>query len=134
MVFLLTAFVVAQVGDQKVFLPIALRDTSSRLGKQITVCLREEPESLYTFGNSGYGQGQILQAIYDGPIDSNTYSYQPIIVDKIPSLQDGDITIEVVTVVQGDKIVDAEGSVVSLQPGVMIVPSGYMQPIEYSWF
>jgi hypothetical protein len=29
----------------------------------------------------------VLEAIYDGPIDSTGFSYQPVILEKLPSWQ-----------------------------------------------
>jgi peptide/nickel transport system substrate-binding protein len=128
-IILLTSLAAAQDGDQKLYLPIVRRGESSK-ENALTICLRIEPGTLYVYGISP--SEEVLQSIYDGPIDTNSYSYQPIILEKIPSLQDGDIIIHSVTVDQDELIVDAQGSVVSLQPGVRYIPSGQWQPVEYS--
>ncbi|HEB64893.1 MAG TPA: hypothetical protein ENJ02_05055, partial [Chloroflexi bacterium] len=73
----------------------------------------------------------VLEAVFDGPIDARSFDYQPIILEKLPSLADGDAVIQQVTVKEGDKVVDANGSPAELAAGVMIVPSGAEDPIEY---
>jgi hypothetical protein len=43
----------------------------------------------------------VLSAIYDGPMDVTGYAYEPIILEKIPTLEDGDAQISPVTVNAG---------------------------------
>ena len=69
-------------------------------------------------------QSQILQAIYDGPIDERSFDYQAIILEKLPSLADGDAVLQTIPVTAGDKIVDASGEVAELAEGVLVKPSG----------
>ncbi|HEY4666896.1 MAG TPA: hypothetical protein VIH26_06295, partial [Anaerolineales bacterium] len=58
----------------------------------LIVCLGQEPESLYRYsaeylyGDSGRSAETVLQAIYDGPFDVRSYQYEPVILEKIPSL------------------------------------------------
>ena len=92
--------------------------------RTLTVCLGEEPASLYPFGNLSSAARSILAAIYDGPIDTNSYGYQPVILQKLPSLADGDAQISAVSVYVGDEVVDAGGLPVTLAPGVRVRPSG----------
>jgi len=66
----------------------------------------------------------IRQAIYDGPIDTVGYSYQPVILQKLPSLVDGDAVITAVSVEADAPIVDANGDVVKLTSGTRVRPSG----------
>jgi peptide/nickel transport system substrate-binding protein len=70
----------------------------------------------------------IQQAVYDGAagggIDNRTYSYQPIILEKLPSLDDGDAVINAVTVQAGDMIVDNDGNPAELEEGMMLRPAG----------
>jgi peptide/nickel transport system substrate-binding protein len=90
----------------------------------LTVCLREEPASLYPFGNLTSAARSILASIYDGPIDSNSYGYQAVILQKLPSLADGDALISPVSVYVGDEVVDANDLPATLAPGVRVRPSG----------
>ncbi len=92
--------------------------------RTLTVCLGQEPASLYPLGNLSSAARSILTAIYDGPIDSNSYGYQPVILKKLPSLADGDAMISAVSVYVGDEVVDANDLPVTLAPGVRVRPSG----------
>ena len=67
---------------------------------------------------------QVQQAVYDGPIDSRTFDYQPVILEKLPSLADGDAILETVTVETGDLVVNDAGNPVTLEEGVLVQPAG----------
>jgi len=90
----------------------------------VTVCLGEEPPSLYLYGPSSYAADVIHEVIYDGPIDTLQYAVQPVILEKIPSLADGDAHLETVSVDEGDWVVDTEGKVVRLRTGITVRPAG----------
>jgi peptide/nickel transport system substrate-binding protein len=92
--------------------------------RTLTVCLGGEPASLYPFGNLSSAARSILAAIYDGPMDTNAYGYQAVILQKLPSLADGDALISAVSVYVGDEVVDAGSLPVTLAPGVRVRPSG----------
>jgi len=92
--------------------------------RTLTVCVGAEPASLYPFGNTSLTASSILTAIYDGPIDTNSYSYQPVILQKLPSLADGDAQVTAVSVYIGDEVVDASGTPVTLTVGARLRPSG----------
>jgi len=90
----------------------------------LTICIGEEPSSLYPYGSLTSAGREVLAAIYDGPIDIHDYSYHPVILEKLPSSADGDALVETVSVYIGDEVVDAEGKPVQLQVGVRIRPAG----------
>ena len=69
-------------------------------------------------------QAHALAAVYDGPIDTNGYAYQPVILEKLPSLTDGDAQLVPVSVYVGDEVVDADNVPVTLAPGVRVRPAG----------
>jgi peptide/nickel transport system substrate-binding protein len=92
--------------------------------RSLTVCLGEEPSTLYPYGNLTSAARSVLSAIYDGPIDLVDYDYEPVILQKIPRLEDGDAQVNPVTVRAGDTIVNSSGEVVTLQAGVRLRPSG----------
>jgi peptide/nickel transport system substrate-binding protein len=70
----------------------------------------------------------ILAAIYDGPIDTNGFAYQPVILEKLPSLADGDAVLQPVSVQENDRIVNDAGEVVLLKPGEIVRPFGCNLP------
>jgi peptide/nickel transport system substrate-binding protein len=66
----------------------------------------------------------VLEAVYDGPIDTGNYASQPVILAKIPALKDGDAAFQPVVVKKGDKVADVDGNLVTLDKGVQVLPSG----------
>lgn len=90
----------------------------------LTICLGAEPDSLYLYENDSHAAQVIRETIYDGPIDTVGYSYQPVILQKLPSLADGDAVITTATVETGAQIVDANGDVVKLAAGTRVRPGG----------
>jgi peptide/nickel transport system substrate-binding protein len=90
----------------------------------LTICTGSEPDTLFLYHGTSYMSRLILQAVYDGPIDSRGYGYQPVILDKFPSLADGDARVEAVAVSAGDWVVNAAGEVVELADGERVFPAG----------
>jgi peptide/nickel transport system substrate-binding protein len=112
--------------------PVDMPDT-------LVICMGQEPETLYVNGNSMLAMTSILEAVfYDGPggVDARTFDYQPIIWEKLPSLADGDATLVEVTVTEGDTVVAADQSVITLDstadPKQLIVVAGSTDPVEYT--
>lgn len=99
--------------------------TSTRpVPRSLTVCLGQEPNSLYPFGSPNAAARGVMGAIYDGPIDVFTNGLQAVILEKIPSTQNGDAQAAQVSVKRGDPVVDADGNLAVLDIGVKILPSG----------
>ncbi len=96
--------------------------------RTLTVCLAEEPQTLYPYGGSSRSMWNVLEAIYDGPFDTRSFTAQPVILEKLPSLADGDAAIQPVSVQAGDPVVDSGGTLVALKPGVTVFPAGCSQP------
>lgn len=103
--------------------------------RTLVICQGQEPDTLYWYGGSMLAARHVQQAIYDGPIDNRSFGYQAVILEKLPSLADGDAALEVVTVNEGDTVVDADQAVVTLDaaadPPIMIVPAGETEPVAY---
>lgn len=89
----------------------------------LTVCLGQEPNSLYPFGELNAAAWTVLAAIYNGPIDAVSYEYQPVILAQLPSLENGEAQIVRTQVQVGDQIVDADGDLVSLAAGMQVRPA-----------
>jgi len=98
--------------------------TATPQPRGLTVCLGREPNSLYIYGNPNSAARSVLSAIYDGPMDIVTYSYQPVILERRPSFTNGDAIIAGVDVKRGDMIVDVDGILRPLDNGVRMHPSG----------
>ena len=90
----------------------------------LTVCLGQEPVSLYPVDNPSTAARSVLAAIYDGPIDTNSYGYQPVILKRIPNIKNGDAQLFIKSFYIGDEVVDASGTPVTLEVGVKIHPAG----------
>jgi len=88
--------------------------------KTLTICLPNEPDSLYLYGTDDLAAQHIWQAIYDGPLDSRNYTYQPVILTSLPSLASGSAAVEMITAQAGDRVLAAGGEVVELAPGVTV--------------
>jgi len=93
--------------------------------KALNVCLVGEPDTLYLYGASKLpATRHVMEALYDGPIDHRSHAYQPVILEKLPSLTDGDAVTSTTYVRRGDRVVDADGELVDLDEGVRLRPSG----------
>ena len=88
--------------------------------KTLVICQREEPTSLYLYGDERREARHIHEALYDGPIDHRTYTHQPVLLEKLPNLEDGDAVVDTVIVQAGDRIVDAYNEPVELEEGMLI--------------
>ncbi len=92
----------------------------------VTVCLGNEPNSLFLYDALSLSAHSVLQAVYDGPIDVVDYTPRPVILQRMPSLENGGAAIQSVTVQPGAAIVNADGQPAALAEGVLYRPSGCM--------
>ncbi len=91
-------------------LPTTIPTPTATPERSLTVCLGAEPNTLYPLGSPNAAARSVLAAIYDGPFDTLSYDYQPVILQKLPTLADGDVQIVPAQVRAGDTVVDAEGN------------------------
>lgn len=98
--------------------------TVTPVPRVLTVCLGQEPNSLYPFDVLNTAARSVLEAVYDGPIDAFANGYQPVILESIPSIKNGDAQLNPVTVKRGDMVVDAAGQLVPLDFGITVLPAG----------
>ncbi len=109
--------------------PVAMPDT-------LVICMGQEPETLYNYGGSMLAQSSVLEAVYDGPIDQRSFDYQAIILEKMPSIADGDAVVNQVTASEGDKVLDADGNPITLDaaadPVQRIKVSGSDEAVDYT--
>lgn len=88
---------------------------------ELIVCQQEEPLSLYLYTDEVSARAGIFEALYDGPIDLVGFQPQPVILDELPSLENGRLTLREVTVRPDDRVVDAvDLQVKSLAEGVRL--------------
>jgi len=90
----------------------------------LTICMGQEPSSLFLYADSSRSARSIRQAIYDGPIDIRDYQPVPVILQEIPSLASGSLSFQPVEVQPGGELVDSLGLQNSLGEGVSFLPTG----------
>lgn len=90
----------------------------------LTVCLGQEPNSLYPFGELNSAARAVLASIYNGPYETIGYEYQPVILTQMPSLENGDAQIVPIGVDAGDTVLDADGNLVTLAAEMRVRPAG----------
>jgi peptide/nickel transport system substrate-binding protein len=90
----------------------------------LTICLGEEPTSLFLYGDNSTAAKSVLQAVYDGPYDIRGFGIQPVIFDQMPTLDNGGARLAPIEVKAGDIIVDNSGNLVKLVEGSLYRPTG----------
>jgi peptide/nickel transport system substrate-binding protein len=90
----------------------------------LTVCLGQEPQSLFLYQAFSTSARSVLQAIYDGPLDVQEFDYVPVLLTKKPTQADGDVTLVPVEVQPGELFVDPDGNLVTLSEGALYRPGG----------
>ncbi len=103
---------------------VVMETTTPSEPRKLTICLGYEPASLYLYKASTQVEWDILQAIYDGLFDTVDGESIPVILQSLPSTQNGDIEIDPITIHPGDMILDASGKPTQLVAGVAYLPSG----------
>ncbi len=106
----------------------SLPDASQLEPKYFTICLGQEPNTLYPYGNPNPAARSVMAALYDGPVDVFLDGYQPVILETIPSLENGDAQIVPVKATRGDLVVNTDDEVVLLDAGVNFFPVGCNDP------
>jgi peptide/nickel transport system substrate-binding protein len=138
MVFLLTACstpVVTEIPQSTATAANVPTVTPTPLPKRtLVVCLGQEPTTLYPYGSASRNMWSVLEAVYDGPFDVRQYTVQSVILEKVPSLLDGDAAIQSVAVKAGDEVVNVTGALEYLTSGSRVLPSGCYSPdCAVSW-
>lgn len=87
---------------------------------ELALCLADEPQSLYLYARPEAGRAHLLAALYDGPLDHVNGVYQPVLLEKLPSVEDGDARVREVILTAGAEVVDEVGRVVTLTEGVTL--------------
>jgi peptide/nickel transport system substrate-binding protein len=103
--------------------------------RTLVICLGSDPGGLNMYG--GGAISAITEAVFEGwqwgAIDTNSFTHQPILLEKLPSLADGDASVDVVTVSDGDTVMDASENVVVLDanadPPIRLFPAGGGEPV-----
>ncbi|MBL8045343.1 MAG: peptide ABC transporter substrate-binding protein [Anaerolineales bacterium] len=73
----------------------------------LTICQQAEPLSLYIYANDGAARTGIFEALYDGPLDTNGFALQPVILEELPTVSNGRLVLTEVSVQPDEIVVDA---------------------------
>lgn len=92
--------------------------------KVLTICLGQEPQTLYMYGSAARSMWAVLEAVYDGPIDTRGFESVPVLLEKMPARADGDAVYAAQVVQPGSEMVDANGDLSVLAQGVRLLPAG----------
>ena len=106
--------------------------------RTLVICQGIEPDLLYPYGLGIAAKLTIIEAISEGQwsaFDNNSFAYQPVILEKLPNLADGDAALTAVSVSEGDTVIDSRGDLVTLDPDadppIMLTPAGGGDPLLY---
>ena len=91
--------------------------------RTLSICLGDEPDSLFLYGDQSSSAVIIRQAIYDSPVDKVDFQYSSSLLEEIPSQSNGLVTVVPVEVYPGEKIVDSKGNISILASGVEYRPA-----------
>ena len=76
--------------------------------KTFVACMSQEPADLNQFSDSALVKSAVLEAVVENiGMDSRSYTYQAVWVQKVPSYADGDAVLLNVEVQAGDRVYDA---------------------------
>jgi len=92
--------------------------------RSLSICLGEEPSTLYLYAGASTAMWSVLESVYDGPVDNVNYTPQPVILQGLPNSADGTARLEAVDVQAGQDVVDADGNLATLEPGLKVLPAG----------
>lgn len=94
----------------------------------LIVCLADEPESLFIYhpdvlyGEASLEANTILQAIYDGPIDLVDYQAKPVILEGLPTIENGGVLLQTVSLAENEVFFNPA----SLQPENLSIGDTYL--------
>ena len=92
--------------------------------QQLTICLGQEPKSLFWYDPLSPAAYSVLAAVYDGPFDRVGFNDLPVILETVPTFAAGDIRLETVSMEPGSVVADIQGNRVVLAEGIPYRPSG----------
>lgn len=97
--------------------------TPTALPKALNVCTAQEPESLYRYdGKNSESKKTIFSALYGGNIMN--FDFLSSLLERMPSIENGDIKIIPARVLAGEMILDARGQLTVLNQGTQVIPFG----------
>jgi len=96
--------------------------------KVLSICLGEEPRSLFLYGDQSASARIIRQAIYDWVVPDPDLGAISALIEDIPSQENGLVRVLPIEVFPGERIVDHMGNLTVLANGIQYRPSGCFEP------
>ncbi len=92
----------------------------------LTVCTTSIPtESLFPYdGMTSESKSRILSLLFPSAFSLDQDELSPLILEKVPNQNDGDLRLEPVPIRRGQSVVDVRGEMVTATEGVQVRPSG----------
>jgi peptide/nickel transport system substrate-binding protein len=98
---------------------------TTRPENTLTICTHQLPADLFPYSKNNAGnKSNLLSLLYEEPFSIREGEFVSVILEKVPSLRDGDLILEPVTVQAGQPVVDSSGQVKILKLGLQVRPSG----------
>lgn len=94
----------------------------------LSICIGDEPGSLFLYGDQSLSARIIRQAIYDWTADESQSVIYSAVIAEVPTLANGLVTRTEVEVFDGERIVDANGNLTILSRGTEFRPAGCADP------
>lgn len=104
--------------------PLPPTTTPTPIPRTLTICLGQEPDSLYLYGSISPASQRVLDVLYFGGMKLQDGQFSSMILERIPSMDSGDIQLEAASVQAGDVVVDADGNLATLKAGLAVFPHG----------
>lgn len=98
----------------------AVPTAAPALPKDLVVCMAQEPDTMYPYGGSMLAARAVQHAIFETMITGLSFDYQAQALEKLPSIADGDAVVNVVEVVEGDRVLTAADEPKELAVGDVI--------------
>jgi peptide/nickel transport system substrate-binding protein len=91
----------------------------------LTLCTASLPETLFPYaGVSSAAKTRLSDLLFPTAFSEDDGSLMPLILDKVPTLADGDLRLEPMPIRRGQTVVDARGELVTATEGAWVRPSG----------
>ena len=91
--------------------------------KDLIVCQAQEPDTLYPSGGNMLAARAVQHAIWTSDYYQLSFDYQPVGLEKLPSISDGDAVVNSVEVSAGETVLDSASNPVTLEEGVEVITS-----------
>ena len=104
--------------------PLPPTATPTPVPRTLTICLGQEPDSLYLYGTISPASQRVMDVLYFGGLKQQGDQFTSMLLERIPSMDAGDVILEAVDVKSGDVVVDADGNLATLKAGLAVFPHG----------